>query len=78
MFSGRDITNEQLYFAIYCITALSRNLNMDPSEVYELISERTNILDDYIIRYYDILHTQGEDYIVSEIIKLLKGEELEI
>ena len=78
MFSGRDITNEQLYFAIYCITALSRNLNMDPSEVYELISERTNIFDDYIIKYYDILHTQGEDYIVSEIIKLLKGEELEI
>ena len=78
MFSGRDITNEQLYFAIYCITALSRNLNMDPSEVYELISERTNILDDYIIKYYDILHTQGEDYIVSEIIKLLKDEELEI
>jgi len=78
MFSGRDITNEQLYFAIYCITALSRNLNMDPSEVYELISERTNIFDDYIIKYYDILHTQGEDYIVSEIIKLLKDEELEI
>jgi len=78
MFIGRDITNEQLYFAIYCITALSRNLNMDPSEVYELISERTNILDDYIIKYYDILHTQGEDYIVSEIAKLLKDEELEI
>ena len=78
MFSGRDITDEQLYFAIYCITALSRNLNMNPDDVYELISEKTNILDDYIIKYYDTLHTQGEDYIVSEIIQLLKSEELEI
>jgi hypothetical protein len=51
---------------------------MDPSDVYELISEKTNILDDYIIKYYDILHTQGEDYIVSEIVQLLKSEELEI
>lgn len=78
MFSERDITDEQLYFAIYCITALSRNLNMNPDDVYELISEKTNILDDYIIKYYDTLHTQGEDYIVSEIVQLLKGEELEI
>ncbi|GEQ21754.1 MULTISPECIES: DUF3791 domain-containing protein [Clostridium] len=78
MFSGRDITDEQLYFVIYCITALSRNLNMNPSDVYELISERTSILDDYIIKYYDTLHTQGEDYIVSEIVQLLKVEELEI
>ena len=78
MFNRIDITEEQLYFAVYCITALSRNLDMNPSDVYELISKKTNILDDYIIKYYDTLHTQGEDYIVSEIIQLFKGEELEI
>jgi len=78
MFNRIDITDEQLYFAIYCITALSCNWDMESSDVYKLISEKTNILDDYIIKYYDTLHTQGEDYIVSEITKLLKGEVLEI
>lgn len=76
MISWRDITDEELYFAIYCITALSRNLNMDPSDIYELISEKTNILDEYIIKYYDILHTQGEDYIVSEIVQLLNNNQV--
>ena len=73
-----DITDEQLYFSIYCITALSRNWNIDPSDVYNLISEKTNVLDDYIIKYYDTLHTQGEDYIVGEITQLLRSEGLEI
>ena len=38
-----DITEEQLYFSIYCITALSRNLNMSPFDIYNLITERTKI-----------------------------------
>jgi len=73
-----DITEEQLYFAIYCITALSRNLNIIPSDVYNLLTEKTRILDEYIIKYYDTLHTQGEDYIVGEIVNLLKGKGINI
>lgn len=42
-----DITDEQLYFEIYCITDLSCNWNMNPSDVYKLISEKINVLDDY-------------------------------
>ncbi len=73
-----DITEEQLYFAIYCITALSRNLNIIPSDVYNLLTEKTRILDEYIIKYYDTLHTQGEDYIVGEIVNLLKSKGINI
>lgn len=78
MFNGRDITEEQLYFAIYCVTALSRNTNKTPDEVYDLLANKTNIMDDYIIKYYDTLHTQGEDYIVSEIMDLLKEKEISV
>lgn len=73
-----DITEEQLYFAIYCITALSRNLNIIPSDVYNLLTEKTRILDEYIIKYYDTLHTEGEDYIVGEIVNLLKSKGIKI
>jgi len=78
MISIDDITEEQLYFAIYCITALSRNLNIIPSDVYNLLTEKTRILDEYIIKYYDTLHTQGEDYIVGEIVNLLKSKGIKI
>ncbi|WP_238907652.1 DUF3791 domain-containing protein [Clostridium sp. YIM B02506] len=78
MISIDDITEEQLYFAIYCITALSRNLNIMPSDVYNLLTEKTRILDEYIIKYYDTLHTQGEDYIVGEIVNLLKSKGIKI
>jgi len=73
-----DITEEQIYFAIYCITALSRNLNIMPPDVYNLLTEKTRILDEYIIKYYDTLHTQGEDYIVGEIVNLLKSKGIKI
>ena len=73
-----DITEEQLYFSIYCITALSRNLNMSPFDIYNLITERTKILDEYIIRYYDTLHSQGEQYIIGEIVNLLKSKGIKL
>ena len=78
MIKRNDITDEQLYFAIYCLTALSRNLNMIPSDVYNLLTEKTKILDEYIIKYYDTLHTQGEDYIVGEIVSLLKSKGIKV
>lgn len=74
MINISDITDEQLYFSIYCITALSRNLNMSPSDLYKLLTEKTKILEEYIIKHYDTLHTQGEDYIVNEIVNLLKNK----
>lgn len=74
MINKSDITDDELYFVVYCVTALSCNLNISASEVYELITKKTKILDEYIIKYYDILHTQSEDYIVQEIIKLLKDK----
>ena len=77
MIKRNDITDEQLYFAIYCLTALSRNLNMIPSDVYNLLTEKTKYYE-YIIKYYDTLHTQGEDYIVGEIVSLLKSKGIKV
>lgn len=78
MIKRNDITDEQLYFAVFCITALSRNLGIIPSDVYNLITEKTKVLDEYIIKYYDILHTQSEDYIVEEIINLLRNKGIKV
>ncbi|MGL4819507.1 MAG: DUF3791 domain-containing protein [Bacilli bacterium] len=42
-----------------------------------MLSERTNLLQEYIIPLYDILHTQGEKYIVHDLIDRLKEEGVE-
>lgn len=54
MIKRNDITDEQLYFAVFCITALSRNLGIIPSDVYNLITEKTKILDEYISKWVEI------------------------
>lgn len=45
MINKSDITDDELYFVVYCVTALSCNLNISASEVYELITKKTKILD---------------------------------
>lgn len=40
--------------------------------VYKALTDKSNILDSYIIPEYEILHTQSKDYIVDDIISLMK------
>lgn len=61
-----------LEFVIFCIDALAEYLNKDTKEIYILLKEKTNIIDDYIIPCYEPLHTQGEKYIVDDLIDVLK------
>lgn len=39
---------------------------MTTLEVYEIL-DSTGILDDYIIKCYDVLHTLGKEYLVEDI-----------
>ena len=39
---------------------------MSPAKVYKILNS-TGILDNYIIKCYDVLHTQGKEYLVEDI-----------
>lgn len=56
----------EMQFSIFVIYQLAEKWNMTPSEVYSIL-DNTKILDDYIIKYYDVLHTQGEMSLVEDI-----------
>ncbi len=43
-----------------------------------MLTEQTNILNEYIIPEYEILHTQSKDYIVDDIIEVMKERGVEI
>ena len=68
-----DITNQnELEFAIFCIENIAIKLGIKANSVYKALTDKSNILDCYIIPEYEILHTQSKDYIVDDIISLMK------
>jgi len=70
------MTTEISFFAVFCIEALADELKMSGDKVYKMLTENSDILDGYIVPGYDALHTQGKDYIVHELVDLMKKQGL--
>ncbi len=64
--------SKELEFAIFCIENVASRLNVDAQKVYVALTEQTNILNEYIIPEYEMLHTQSKDYIVDDIIDIMR------
>ena len=60
---------------IYMIHACANRWNRTPKQVYRKLKD-VDCIDRYLVPYYDILHTQGTDYLVDDIQKYLsvRGE----
>lgn len=64
--------SRELEFAIFCIENIAVKLGVSAEKVYDALTEKSDILNDYIIPEYEILHTQGKEYIVDDIIEVMK------
>lgn len=60
------MNRESFSFVIYMIHACANRWSKVPSDVYKLL-QKTGCIDNYLVPHYDILHTQGTDYIVEDI-----------
>ena len=56
----------ELDFSIFMLYSLADKWKMTPAAVYKILNS-TGILDNYIIPCYDVLHTQGKEYLVEDI-----------
>lgn len=56
----------ELDFSIFMLYSLADKWKMTPASVYKILNS-TGILDNYIIPCYDVLHTQGKEYLVEDI-----------
>lgn len=65
------MNRNQLEFVLYCVENLSNEWGKDTIEVYDLL-KNSGILYDYIVPVYDVLHTQGRDYIIEDIQEVIK------
>jgi len=73
-----SFTPEQSFFAVFCIESISDELQTTGNKVYKMLTEESDILDNYIIPNYDALHTQGKGYIVNELIELMKNRGIQL
>ena len=64
--------SRELEFAIFCIENIAAKLGVSAEKVYDALTEKSDILNGYIIPEYEILHTQGKEYIVDDIIEVMK------
>lgn len=70
------LNTRELEFAVFCIENIGIYLGISGSEVYHLLAEKSNILNGYIIPCYDVLHSQSKEYIIEDIISLMKKKGL--
>jgi len=67
-----EMTQDSSFFAVFCIEALASELGYPGDKIYEMLTAKSDILDSYIVPSYDALHTQGRDYIIQELVEIMK------
>jgi len=70
------MNKNELDFAVFCIESVAEHLNINGANVYTKLKHESDILDEYIVKCYDALHTQGKEYIVEDITDIMREEGL--
>lgn len=69
---------EELEFAVFCIENIAESLGVDAEWVYDALTKKSDILNGYIVPEYEMLHTQGKEYIVEDIIGVMRERGVEV
>ena len=70
------MNTKNLEFTVFCIENIADYLELNGDDVYKLLTEKSDILDNYIIPCFDVLHTQGKEYIVNDIVTIMREKGL--
>lgn len=70
--------SKELEFAVFCIENVAANLGVDAELVYKAFTEKSDILNGYIVPEYEVLHTQSRDYIVNDLVDVMKERGVEV
>ena len=71
------LEKKELTFVVFILHALGQHWNMTTPEVYDILNS-TEILDDYIIKCYDVLHTLGKEYLVEDITEFVREKGIDV
>ncbi len=65
------MNKKTMEFTVFLIHALADDWKKPYRVVYQMLNE-SGILDSYIVPCYDVLHTQGKQYLVEDITEFVK------
>ena len=65
------MNKESFSFVVYMIHACANKWDMLPSIVYQKL-QSAGCIDHYLVPHYEILHTQGTDFVVNDIEEYLE------
>ena len=75
MMADEKIKNSsELEFVVFCIENVAAKLGMDAERVYQAFAEKSG----YIVPEYEVLHTQSREYIVDDLIDVMKERGVEV
>ena len=79
MMADEKIKNSnELEFAVFCIENVAAKLGVDAERVYQAFTEQSDILHGYIVPEYEVLHTQSREYIVDDLLDVMKERGVEV
>ena len=71
-----SLNPDVLEFAVFCIENVAETLGVNGERVYTAFTKESDILYKYIVPEYDALHTQSREYIVQELLDVMRGQGL--
>ena len=65
------MSSDQLDFVTYCLGDLSMRLQLPQRTIYLKLKDR-GILENYIVKGYEVLHTFGKEYLMDDLITYMQ------
>ena len=79
MMTDENIKNSnELEFAVFCIENVAAKLGVGAERVYQAFTEKSDILNGYIVPEYEVLHTQSREYIVDDLLTVMKERSVKV
>ena len=77
--SYKKIKNSsELEFVVFWFVYVAAKLGVDAERVYQAFTEQSDILNGYIVPEYEVLHTQSREYIVDDLLDVMKEKGVEV
>lgn len=65
---------DRMIFAASCVETAARALNISAREMYQRM-KRVNLINGYILKHYDVIHSESRKHITEDIVGCLQDWE---
>lgn len=67
------MTGRELEFVIFAIENTAVRLDVPAPQLYDAL-DAAGLVEGYLAKHYDVLHTQGREYIVDDLVDTMQAK----